>query len=89
MNDKSKVATAVLAGLALGAAAWYLLGTDNGKKTTGKWADSLKSVGDSIKDLRDKAADTIDQLAGHADKLASKADQFASKAKTEAKTYQG
>jgi gas vesicle protein len=78
MTDKSKVATVVLAGLAAGAAAWYLLATEDGKATTDKLVNSLKDLGSNWGDIKDKATDTIEQLTGQANKVAenlkSKAD---------------
>ncbi len=70
MSDKSKVATVVLAGLAAGAAAWYLLATEDGKATTDKLVDSLKNLSGTFNDIKDKAVDTIDQLTGQANKVA-------------------
>lgn len=78
MSDKSKVATVVLAGLAAGAAAWYLLATEDGKATTDKLVNSLKDLGNNWGDIKEKATDTIEQLTGQANKVAenlkSKAD---------------
>ncbi|TZF82719.1 YtxH domain-containing protein [Pedobacter sp. BS3] len=70
MSNKSKIATVMLAGLAAGAAVYYLLATDNGKETCDKLSSSLKNLGGLISDLKDKAADSIDQISGQADKLA-------------------
>ena len=66
MTDKSKVATILLAGLAAGAAIYYLMQTEKGKETCEKWVDSLKNVGDSLKDLKSKATDTLEHLSGKA-----------------------
>lgn len=70
MTDKSKIATVVLAGLAAGAAAWYLLATEDGKATTDKLVGSLKDLGNNWGDIKDKATDTIDKLTGKATEMA-------------------
>jgi gas vesicle protein len=86
MNDKrNKVAAAVLAGLALGAAAWYLFGTESGKSTRGKLADSINDLNGSLKDLRSRATDTIDKLSGRADKLAQSVSSEVKKSKKDLK----
>ena len=70
MNDNSKIAAVLLAGLAAGAAAWYLLGTDKGKETCSSLLGSLKDLSGSIKD---KAADTFEQISGQANDVVAKA----------------
>jgi hypothetical protein len=86
MKDKTKVAGIVLAGIAAGAAIYYLMSTENGKATRNKLAGSIKDVGQSLKDLRSRAMDTIDQITGHAadtyDTYSDKAKKFKSNAKT-------
>jgi gas vesicle protein len=90
MTDKSKIATILLAGLAAGAAIYYLMSTEKGKETCDKWVDSLKNVGESLKDLKTKAADTIDQLSGKAadaySQYSGKAQKFASDAQSRAES---
>lgn len=56
MTNNSKLPALLLAGLAIGAAAWYFFGTEEGKRTTDSLAESLKDVSGSIKD---KANETI------------------------------
>lgn len=70
MSDNSKIAAVVLAGLAAGAAAWYLLATEDGKATTDKLVDSLKNLGGTFNDIKEKASDTIENLTGQANKVA-------------------
>jgi gas vesicle protein len=47
-NKNSKLPAILLAGAAIGAAAWYLFGTEEGKKTTNALAESFKDVSDSV-----------------------------------------
>lgn len=83
MSDNSKIAAVVLAGLAAGAAAWYLLGTEEGKENLDKLANSIKDIGGSLKDLTDKAdiAGTFNDLKEKASEtigsMASKAPKVA------------
>ncbi|MDF3078583.1 MAG: YtxH protein [Sphingobacteriaceae bacterium] len=70
MSDNSKIATVVLAGLAAGAAAWYLLATEDGKATTDKLVDSLKNLGGTFNDIKEKASDTLNNLTDQAGKVA-------------------
>lgn len=66
MNDNTKVAIALLAGLAAGAALGLLFAPDKGSETRDKLSESLKDFGDSI---REKAADEINNLSGLKDKV--------------------
>lgn len=50
-----KITTLMLTGIAAGAAAWYLMNTENGRRVSDQLVGTIK----------DKAADTIDQLKGH------------------------
>jgi len=68
IRANSKTTGLLLAGLATGAAAWYLLGTDNGKRTCDGLLDSLKSFSDTVKD---KAGDTLADLKNKKDDLLS------------------
>ncbi|WP_374164225.1 YtxH domain-containing protein [Arcticibacter sp. MXS-1] len=67
MKNRSTIAGVVLAGLATGAAAWYLFGTSNGKEVCNKLMSSVKDMSGSMKDMSssvmDKAHDTISQLS--------------------------
>lgn len=58
-NNSKTTTTLLLAGLATGAAAWYLFGTENGKKTLSQLSDSIKDVSDSIVS---KANDTLENF---------------------------
>lgn len=66
MNDNSKTAIALLAGLAAGAALGLLFAPEKGSETRDKLSDSLKNLGDSIKE---KAADEIDNLTEFKEKV--------------------
>lgn len=52
-----KLTSLLLTGIAAGAAAWYLMYTENGRRVT----DNIAS---NIEPLKQKATDTIDQLKG-------------------------
>ncbi|QXV66034.1 YtxH domain-containing protein [Mucilaginibacter achroorhodeus] len=66
MNDNAKVAVALLAGLAAGAALGILFAPDRGSETRDKLSESLANLGDSIKET---AAAEIDKLVGMKDKV--------------------
>ena len=66
MNDNTKVAVALLAGLAAGAALGILFAPDRGSETRDKLSESLANLGDSIKET---AAAEIDKLVGLKDKV--------------------
>lgn len=66
MNDNTKVAVALLAGLAAGAALGILFAPDKGSETRDKLSESLANLGDSIKET---AAAEIDKLVGIKDKV--------------------
>lgn len=59
MTHNSKLPALLLAGVAIGAAAWYFFGTEEGKRTTDSLAESLKDVSGSLKD---KANETISNV---------------------------
>ena len=66
MKNRSTIAGVVLAGLATGAAAWYLLGTSNGKDVCNKVLGSVKDLSSS---LADKASDAISEFSGKTDNV--------------------
>lgn len=49
-----KITTLMLTGIAAGAAAWYLMSTENGRRVSNQVVGSIK----------DKATSTIDQIKG-------------------------
>jgi gas vesicle protein len=66
MNNNSKVFTALLVGLAAGAALGILFAPDKGIQTRDKLTESLKNLGDSIKET---ATAEINNLIGLKDKV--------------------
>lgn len=56
-----KLSSLLLTGIAAGAAAWYLMYTENGRKVT-------DNIGSNLGPLKQKANDTIDQLKGQMSK---------------------
>jgi gas vesicle protein len=66
MNNNTKVFTALLVGLAAGAALGILFAPNKGNETRDKLSESLKNLGDSIKET---AAAEIDNLIGLKDKV--------------------
>ncbi|ADY53321.1 hypothetical protein Pedsa_2780 [Pseudopedobacter saltans DSM 12145] len=66
MNENTKTAIALLAGLAAGAALGLLFAPEKGSDTRDKLSDSLKNLGDSI---REKAAEEIDNLSELKEKI--------------------
>ena len=65
-RNTSKVITVVLAGLAVGAAAWYLLKTDKGRQTSELWGNSLQELTNSFKD---KVLESFSRLSGQAEEV--------------------
>lgn len=59
MANNSRLSTFLIAGVAIGAAAWYLLGTEEGKRTCNSLCDSLKDFSDAVKE---KANDTVSNV---------------------------
>lgn len=59
IRNNPKTASLLLAGLATGAAAWYLFGTENGRRTCNQLADSIKDMSGSV---MNKANETISNL---------------------------
>jgi gas vesicle protein len=56
MKNNTKIPAIILAGIAIGVAAYYLFATDEGKKTVNDLADSLNDLADSA---MEKTRDTI------------------------------
>ncbi len=87
-NSKNGLVAFALVGLAAGAAAWYLLGTDDGKKQLDRANDGIKSLTKSLKDLSKIEAKKAQKLANKAsaelDNLKSKAQAAFSKASDDA-----
>lgn len=59
MSKNSNLSAIILAGVVIGAAAWYLFGTEEGKKTTDSLAESLKDFSDS---MMEKAHSTVSDI---------------------------
>ena len=66
MTNNSKLPALLLAGVAIGAAAWYLFGTEEGKRTTDSLAEKLKDIGDTVKA---KANETVDSVKDRANNI--------------------
>jgi len=66
MNDNGKIATALLAGLAVGAVVGLLFAPDKGSETRDKINESLSDLGDAIKE---RAEEQFGQLSDLKDKL--------------------
>ncbi len=47
-NNNSKIALAIVAGIAAGATAWYLMGTENGKQNWTTLLDVVKDISDKL-----------------------------------------
>ena len=47
-NNNSKIAVAIIAGIAAGAATWYLMTTENGKHNWATFIDLAKDVSDKL-----------------------------------------
>ena len=67
-KNNSKTTSLLLAGLATGAAAWYLFGTSNGKRAISRFSSSFCDLSDSI---MSKANDTMDNLKSRAEDYTS------------------
>ncbi|HEY1024980.1 MAG TPA: YtxH domain-containing protein [Sphingobacteriaceae bacterium] len=52
-----KISSLLLTGIAAGAAAWYLMYTESGRRVT-------DNIGSNLGPLKQKANDTIDQIKG-------------------------
>ncbi len=73
MNNNSKIASFVLAGLAIGAVAYYLFGTSTGKELCDNLMDKAKKTGSAIKkEAKDKFSDLSGKVTDMADKVNSR-----------------
>ncbi|WP_207426314.1 YtxH domain-containing protein [Pedobacter sp. SYSU D00535] len=66
IRNNKKTSTWVLAGLATGAAAYYLFGTENGKRTCDQLMSSVKGMSDTV---ANKASDTFANLKNKANNM--------------------
>ncbi|GEM65175.1 hypothetical protein SF1_31570 [Sphingobacterium faecium NBRC 15299] len=66
MKNKNGLVAFALVGLAAGAAAWYLLGTDDGKKQLSRANDGIKDLTRSLKDVSKREAKRARKLANQA-----------------------
>lgn len=66
-RNNAKLITLALAGLAVGVAVWYLLGTEKGRETKDHLLGSLNDFGGT---MRDKVKEGVDKYSGKADDLA-------------------
>lgn len=63
MENKNGLVAFALLGLAVGTAAYYLLGTEDGKRQLDRANEGVKSLTNSIKDLSKKEAKRAAKLA--------------------------
>lgn len=96
MKNNSKIATAIFAGLAAGAAVWYFMGTEAGKNKLANFVDDVEDFGYNLKqkayntasNLQDKASQAADYVQNKThdlkDYAASKAQQGEKFAKNKA-----
>ncbi|HEX8376793.1 MAG TPA: YtxH domain-containing protein [Pedobacter sp.] len=63
MKNNTKIPAILLAGIAIGAAAYYLFATDEGKKSLNDLTDSLNDLADSaMEKTRDSISDIKDRV---------------------------
>ncbi|GEM_PF-2915765 len=76
----SKLATAILAGAAIGGAAWYLLKTEHGRECWSAILDTAKNLNDKLKtsiaDKKDQLADLSDQASSYISEKAHEAANY-------------
>ncbi|RRN76158.1 hypothetical protein EIM50_26110 [Pseudoxanthomonas sp. SGD-10] len=76
----SKLATAILAGAAIGGAAWYLLKTEHGRECWSAILDTAKNMNDKLKtsiaQKQDQLADLSDQASTFMSEKAHEAANF-------------
>ena len=79
-NTKTKIAAAIISGLAVGAATWYFMSTEGGKQQWNTLVDVAKDFTDKIKDtakeqsskLAEKASEVGAKYADRASEIGSK-----------------
>ena len=76
-NNKSTIGAVLLVGLAAGAAAWYLLKTDEGRETANNLMNSFNDLSENFKE---RASDSFSQVTEQAknviDNLKTKTSQY-------------
>ncbi|WP_304068355.1 hypothetical protein [Pedobacter glucosidilyticus] len=63
MENKSKIAAIVVAGIAAGAAAWYFTRSESGKQNWSALVDGVKDLTDHLKRVASKQADKVNDLS--------------------------
>lgn len=79
-STKTKLAAAIISGIAVGAATWYFMSTENGKQQWNTLVDVAKDFTDKIKDtakeqsskLAEKASEVGSKYADRASEVSSK-----------------
>lgn len=66
MKNNSKIASAIFAGLAAGAAVWYFMGTEGGKKKLANFVDDVEDLGYNLKQNACKTASNLQDKASQA-----------------------
>ncbi len=65
MKTNSKIATAIFAGLAAGAAVWYFMSTEAGKNKLSNFVDDVQDFGNNLKHKAYKTAANVQDKASH------------------------
>lgn len=88
MKTNSKIATAIFAGLAAGAAVWYFMSTEDGKKKLSNFVDDVQDFSNNLKQKAYKTAADVQDKAGQvADYVHNKKNEIKDYATT--KVHQG
>ncbi|TAH02025.1 MAG: YtxH domain-containing protein [Sphingobacteriales bacterium] len=102
MKTNSKIATAIFAGLAAGAAVWYFMSTEAGKNKLSNFVDDVQDFSNTLKhkayktaaDVQDKAGQVADyvqnkshDLKDYAAGKAQQGEKFAKNKAHEAEDY--
>ena len=64
MKTNSKIATAIFAGLAAGAAVWYFMSTEAGKNKLSNFVDDVQDFSSNLKQKAYKTAANVQDKAG-------------------------